>query len=190
MPSPIGHTLAGIAVGMAGDRRPTPGFRAALSRPIVLACAALAMLPDLDLAIPGAHRKATHSLLATLIVMIVASAVTGWVTRNSTGSRTENAGIERARGDRFTIAVICGLAYGSHLLTDWLGMDLSEPSGIQLLWPFDDRFFISGWDLFPRIERRQIFSAATIIMNLKAALWEIAACVPIVFGAWWLRRGK
>jgi membrane-bound metal-dependent hydrolase YbcI (DUF457 family) len=175
MPSPIGHTLAGIAVALMGDRRLTAGIRSTLSRPLVLACAALAALPDLDLVVPGAHRTATHSVTATLFIMIVAAVVTGWVTG-------------RDGRDVLRTALMCGLAHASHLLTDWLGTDLSAPSGIQLLWPFDDRWFISGWNLFPRIERRQMFSTATILINIKAAVWEIAAFVPVLVAAWWLRR--
>jgi membrane-bound metal-dependent hydrolase YbcI (DUF457 family) len=148
---------------------------------------ALAALPDADLLIPGFHRTATHSVTATLLVIIVAVAVTGWViSRRGPATNLDDQLRPRLSNTGYVwrVALICGIAHASHLLTDWLGTDLSAPSGIQLLWPFDDRWFISGWNLFPRIERRQMFNTATILLNLKAALWEIAALVPVVFAAW------
>jgi hypothetical protein len=74
------------------------------------------------------------------------------------------------------------------LLTDWLGTDPSKPAGIQLLWPFNHHWFISGWNLFPRTERQAIFSAAAIAINFKALLWEVAVFGTIVFVIWRLRR--
>src|SRR5262245_48602249 len=75
MPSPIGHALAGLAVALVSGRPPAARFREALTNPFTLACIGLAVLPDADLLIPGFHRTATHSVTATLLVIIVAGAV-------------------------------------------------------------------------------------------------------------------
>jgi membrane-bound metal-dependent hydrolase YbcI (DUF457 family) len=173
MPTPLGHLLAGTAIAWAVP--PTPADLTAGRRPdwrLALLCAALAALPDLDLLYQPIHRTVTHSVTSAGFVFIVASAVTGWVTKRSA----------------LRLGLVCAAAWGSHTLLDWLGADLNPPRGIQALWPFSDRWFISGWDLFMRVERRQPFSSATMISNLTAAAREIVILGPIVLLLWWRRR--
>ena len=67
MPSPIGHMIAGAAVGTLIDRRP--------SRAALVAFAAAAAFPDVDLLF-GVHRGATHSLTAAAIAGVLAWIVT------------------------------------------------------------------------------------------------------------------
>jgi len=190
MPSPVGHGLAGLAIALAGDRPAAAGsFRQAITRPVTLVCVALATLPDADLLIPGFHRRATHSIAATIAVTIVAIVVTGWVTQR----RRQALGFglqERPwlRRIDWRIVFLCAAAHASHIVTDWLGADRSAPAGIQALWPKSDRFFMSGWDLFPQIERRQIFSVNSMLINLNAFVWELVLTVPFVALAWRARR--
>ena len=56
-----------------------------------------------------------------------------------------------------------------------------------MLWPFDDRWFISGWDLFIGSERRDLFSAPTMRRNLEAIAQEVAILLPIVVVLWSVR---
>jgi membrane-bound metal-dependent hydrolase YbcI (DUF457 family) len=187
MPSPVGHGLAGLAIALAGDRTSDSAtFKHALTRPLTLVCVALATLPDADLLIPGFHRRATHSIAATIAVTIVAIVVTGWVNRSrqsSVISRQSQMGL----GIAWRVVLLCAAAHASHIVTDWLGADRSEPAGIQVLWPWSDRFFISGWDLFPQIERRDIFSINSMLINLNAFVWELLLTGSAVAIAWWLR---
>ncbi len=157
MPSPLGHSLAGLAVAFVSR----PG--SAVSAPVPAAatgpepngsgparrwravvhsvwfwCALTAALPDIDLVIPQAHRSATHSVTATLLIFIVTVLVTGKVTR---------------RAD-WQLASTLAIAHASHLVLDWLGTDRFPPFGLQVFWPFSDRFYVSGLDLFPPVERR------------------------------------
>ena len=81
----------------------------------------------------------------------------------------------------------CAAAHASHILLDWLGADLSQPAGIQALWPWSDRWFISGWDVFPWIERRRIFSAASMAVNSYALVWELLLMGAVVGALWWRR---
>jgi len=192
MPSPIGHGLAGLAIALVGDRSPgSVTFRQALARPATLVCVALAALPDADLLIPGFHRRATHSIAATIVVTIVATVVTGWVNRSrkSQVASLESRATSHKASARWSLSwrfvVLCAAAHASHLLTDWLGADRSEPAGIPALWPWSDRFFISGWDLFPQIERRQIFSLNSMRINLNAFVWELLMMGSVVAVAWW-----
>ena len=180
MPSPVGHALAGTAIALVAERvrfsiprqdlgGGTPGpFRwgQASSRlpSYLFLCVALAALPDLDLLYQPIHRSITHSLGSTIIVTIVATLVTGWVT----GKRSLGVGL------------LCGIAWGSHTLLDWLGADPNPPRGIQALWPFSHRWFISGWDIFRGTERRRIFSTASMLYNARAIVREIVVLAPIV----------
>jgi len=83
--------------------------------------------------------------------------------------------------------VLCACAYASHLLLDWLGADTLPPVGLQVFWPFVDRFFASGLDLFAQTERRHPFSGPTLVQNLWAAAQEIAILGPVVLLAWLVR---
>jgi membrane-bound metal-dependent hydrolase YbcI (DUF457 family) len=201
MPSPVGHGLAGLAIALAGDRASDSAtFRRALTRPATLVCVALATLPDADLLIPGFHRHATHSIAATIAVTIVAMLVTGWVNRSRKSSldfarddpERSRRVASRKSNDRLGVAwrvvALCAASHASHIVLDWLGADRSEPSGLQVFWPWSDRFFMSGWDVFPQIERRQIFSRNSMLINLNALLWELVLMGPFVALAWWLRR--
>jgi membrane-bound metal-dependent hydrolase YbcI (DUF457 family) len=189
MPSPIGHALAGVAVALAGaSPRARQGFWRFLTRPLTVLAVALATLPDADLFLRGFHRSATHSLTATAFVTIVAIVVTGWVTRVRS-RQSQSAG--GSRQSIRAVVLVCAAAHASHLLTDWLGADFSQPSGIQLLWPFGEGWFTSGWDIFPQIERRDIFSAASIAINMKALIYELAIMGSIVAALWfWVDRSR
>jgi membrane-bound metal-dependent hydrolase YbcI (DUF457 family) len=173
MPSPIGHALAGAAIAFGSA--PGLGIRGSTTEPdahrlrfLTIACAALAALPDIDLAAPYTHRTITHSLLATGVVTIIAAVVTGQVTPRAARRTT----------------LICAAAYASHLLLDWLAVDDTPPRGLQILWPFSDRWFISGWDLFRGTARRNLFSVVSMRANVLAALQEIATLGPVAAIAW------
>ncbi len=165
MPSPIGHLLAGASVALAAGAvtgRPTPAR-------LVVTCAVLGALPDADLLAPGAHRTATHSVTAVVVIFIVAAAVTGQVTRWRT-------------------AAVCAGAYATHLLLDWLGVDGFPPRGVQMLWPFSDRWFISDWDVFRQTARHFLFTRPVIRVNLLAMALELAIMLPIVYMLWIVGR--
>jgi len=188
MPSPIGHALAGVAVAWSADL--VDGGRS--SPRLVAACGGLAMLPDADLLIPSTHRMATHSIAAAVVVFIIAAAVTGQVTRATRRCQTlqrGNAGVRHLHGatQGWRTAILCALAYGSHLLLDWLGADFFPPRGIQLLWPVSDRWMISGWDIFRQTARRQFLTAPIIRQNALAVAQELAILLPIVLVLWLVR---
>jgi membrane-bound metal-dependent hydrolase YbcI (DUF457 family) len=180
MASPIGHALAGIAVAWGADL--VPGNRAWRIAPpsaswyeragngLTLACALLAGAPDLDLLFGRFHRTMTHSFVSVAVVAAVAGLVAA-----------------RARLPVRRVVIMCAAAWATHLLVDWLSADQSTPRGIQLLWPFDGRWFISGWDLFVGSERHQLFSAATMRRNVEAVAQEVAVLMPIAIVLWLVR---
>jgi membrane-bound metal-dependent hydrolase YbcI (DUF457 family) len=184
MPSPIGHALAGVAVAWAADLIPgdrhgryftvsdTLGHRSWYQRAgggLTLICAGLGAAPDLDLAFT-AHRTATHSVGAVVVVAVVAAAIAAVTGRP----------IVR-------VTLMCAAAYGSHLLLDWLGADFYPPRGIQLMWPFNHEWYISGLDLFPQTARLRIFTRGPMLANVRAVSQELAILGPVVAALWLVR---
>ena len=171
MPSPLGHALAGIVVasGVARSRGASNRTNA-----VALGCVAAAVLPDIDLVHYAWHRTITHSVGTTIALLIITVGVTRWVTGRA----------------NWRFALLLAGAQASHMFLDWLGTDRSNPAGLMALWPFSDRWFISGWDIFPPVERRQMLSAASIALNLRAAAWEIAIMGPLAATAWTLTRRR
>lgn len=217
MPSPIGHSIAGAMAAwtadlIPGDRswRSAPAAHSWYRRAgdgLTLVCAALGALADVDLLSPTpAHRAYTHGVGAVILVTIIAAAVTGWVTRKAglkTGD-TKRINTELTRPtekiDRqipvssvgsvsiiLRVALMCGGAYATHVLLDWLAFDDTAPYGIRALWPFSDRWYISGWNLFPGTARRHVLSYTSLVQNAYAIAIEIAILVPIAWGVWRLR---
>jgi hypothetical protein len=177
MPSPIGHTLAALAIRWAGgpergDR--DPSGRAGWLGPLSLACVAVAVLPDVDLLFYRWHRTVTHSVGMTLLLMIIAAVVTGKVTGRV---------VWRA-------VFLIGAAHASHILLDWLGVDRYPPHGLQALWPFSHRWFVSDWDLFLPTERRHALSGASMWTNLRAVVREVVILAPVAAMAWLLTRTR
>lgn len=170
MPSPIGHALAGVATAWSAERLPGAwqAYERISANRLTLVCAVLAVLPDVDLLYMPIHRTVTHSLTAVAFVMIISALVTGRVTRRP-NSR---------------VVLVCAVAYASHVLLDWLGADANPPHGIQALWPFSHRWFISPWVLFPGTERRDPLAMRAIIINATALLAEVAILGPVVLALW------
>jgi inner membrane protein len=178
MPSPLGHALAGAAVGLLAESRPLAPLAASRSRPWLLpvVAAGIAVAPDLDLVFEHfsihLHRSGSHSVAATVLIFIVTMAVTGKVTPDG----------------RWRWAMTLALAHLSHVGMDWLGEDPSVPHGLQALWPFSREFYVSGLDLFPSTDRRLRTSPTAWETNVWALFVESALMVPLAFLALWRRR--
>jgi membrane-bound metal-dependent hydrolase YbcI (DUF457 family) len=176
MPSPIGHALAGVAAAWAVDL--VPGDRAWRTAPesapwylragdgLTLLCAGLGAAPDLDLAFV-AHRTVTHSIGAVAVVAVLAAAL-----------------MATSRRPMLRVVWMCAGAYGSHLLLDWLGADLYPPRGLQLLWPLNHEWYISGFDVFRQTARLRIFTRGPMMTNLRAVLQELAILLPVLAVIW------
>jgi membrane-bound metal-dependent hydrolase YbcI (DUF457 family) len=163
MPSPIGHGLAGLAIAFASEpatQQSGPSVTR-LSR-FALVGALVAALPDADLLYSPIHRGVSHSVGATVMLMIVTAGVTGWVTGRI----------------QWRWVLFVGAAHASHIVMDWMGVDRYDPAGIEALWPFSRRFYISGWDVFPPTERR-LFLPGALTTNLRALVAEVGIMAPI-----------
>jgi membrane-bound metal-dependent hydrolase YbcI (DUF457 family) len=176
MPTSIGHAAAGIAAAWTADL--IPGHRAWRTAPrqaswfrragdgFTLMCGAIGAVADLDLVIHS-HRGATHSIGAAIIAGLVAAAF-AWV----------------ASRPVLRVSLMSAAAYGTHVLLDWLGVDTYWPFGIQALWPFSTRWYISGLGIFPQTERVRFLSAAAIQINLAAVSQEMMILTPLLLGLW------
>jgi LexA-binding, inner membrane-associated putative hydrolase len=133
MSSPLGHALAGYAIGTMIARpvsaAPTPIVS---TRGRILLFAGLGCLPDIDFLF-RAHSMYTHSAGAVMVVALAAAIAFRFDWRAATA---------------------CAAAYGSHLLLDWLGNDTSPPIGIMALWPFDSGYYQSPVPIFMPVTRR------------------------------------
>jgi inner membrane protein len=179
MPSPIGHALGGLAAAWSADLVPrdrawravpesASWFRRA-GGGLTLTCLALGALADVDLLFTT-HRTVTHSIGAVALVGVLAAAV----------AATAQRPVAR-------VALMCAAAYATHLVLDWLAVDVSRPRGIQALWPFSHEWFISGLDLFGQTERRDVWTVASLLTNVKAVVGELALVGPIVVALWLVR---
>jgi membrane-bound metal-dependent hydrolase YbcI (DUF457 family) len=181
MPSPVGHALAGVAAAWAADL--VPGDRSWRTAPrsaswyrragngLTAICAALAVAPDLDLLASDYHRSVTHSVTAVAAAGLIAALVA-----------------VRMRRPVARVSAMCAAAWATHLLLDWLGVDRQFfPYGVQLLWPFNPTWFISGLDLFAGTERHDIFGAAALAQNAAAVGREIVLLLPVVLALWLIR---
>lgn len=129
---------------------------------IVLA-ALMANLPDADF-LPGYlvgdprafHRYALHSIPAAVLAGAVAGACF-W----------------RRRGWFVSYWAVMTLIYASHVLLDLFEADAAYPIGVQLLWPFTERFLCPVGPSSCRSKR------TTPVQGCFAACWSGRIC-----GAW------
>lgn len=197
MPSPVGHALAGVAVGLVAAGRSDLNHSTVASagshsirdrlagdsrwrRAAVFAM--LGVLPDVDLLF-GVHSTYTHSIGAVAIVLAVAWLIIRPGLGAGTSASSHIPGRRRAVGDQRRLACAAALAYGSHILLDWLGYDPTPPLGITALWPFSAAYYTSGLHLFMPISRRYWLDTFWH-HNLIAVARELLFLVPSVLLAW------
>jgi inner membrane protein len=184
MPSPVGHSLIGLAIASAcvlprGPLRAVFGRLRQARGPLALGVLA-ANAPDVDY-VPGIlagdlnafHHLHTHTL--------------GWVAAVALGAWMAGKGIGRMRGLRSLALVFVLLA--SHLAADLVTDDGRPPYGIMALWPLSDEYMISPVTVFWRLHKKD-WSEFLQPHNFMAALNEAAWCLPLVAAAvvWRSRR--
>lgn len=175
MPSPVGHTLAGLCGFILVSQYVAPRQRLQL----LLGSVFIANMPDLDI-LPGLllgnpssfHRQGTHSLTAAAVTeVIVALLAKRWKLR------------------RIQWGIWAAGVYTSHIFLDMLLDDPSPPFGVQALWPFLKTYFISPITVFASFDYfdpaqgmvRTMLSAH----NFLTVLQEIVLLLPFVWLAWY-----
>lgn len=181
MPTPVGHTLAGLAIWAATERPKT--IKEAL-RPENLRwaafCVVVANVPDLDffswtgggLTVSGLrHHGVTHSLGFALLFAAVAGLYA----------------MLREAGHAFAMKVfILTLAlYASHVFIDVFCVDTYAANGIgvPLIWPATNQYFIVP--LFNSMDR-----AAPLASHSISALFAETVFFGAVLAAAWKYGGK
>ncbi len=165
MPSPVGHALGGLAVGLIASSRPEWRWLAV--------CACAAMLPDVDFLLPIRHRGPSHSIGAAAIVGAAAFAAMKLFAEARDAGR---------------MCVVIAAAYATHVLLDWLGADSSAPRGLMALWPFSTGSYVSDLDVFNSVDRRYWLPGFWRRSAISLAR-ELVVLGPFVVLAWWWRRG-
>lgn len=174
MPSPVGHTLAGLAVAWSVTAVSRSAGARRAGRGLAAACVVLAVAPDLDLLVT-VHRASWHSLTAAMAVGGLAALALRYRGHPAAG----------------VTALACALAWASHVALDWLGRDSSPPQGVMALWPFSQAYFESGFGFFAEISRRYWKPDEFIWGNLRSVLRELAILLPVAAGAWyWRHKGQ
>jgi membrane-bound metal-dependent hydrolase YbcI (DUF457 family) len=128
MATPIGHLLAGAAIGTLMSRRYNlPG--AIFIGGLAAGAADFDFIPGILIGNPGRfHHAQSHSITFAVLAGVLAALI--------------------ARKSRFHWASLVGLGYASHLILDFLTFDDSVPQGIPILWPFLSDVFNSPVTLF------------------------------------------
>jgi len=181
VPSPVGHSLIGLSIGLlyAWPRgRLSEGFLNTVYRyrAPLFASIVLANLPDVDY-VPGIltgdlnayHHQYTHTL--------------GWVLLVSVGLWACWKAFRPGIGWREGLFVFACLA--SHLVADMLTDDGSYPFGIMLYWPVSADYVIAPQPLFPRpmkADWAEIFQLHN--MRVMAVEFLIAAPLVVAVLAW------
>jgi inner membrane protein len=165
MPSPLGHAIAGVAVGWFIAPPEPPDERRATAAAVALYGAA-GVVPDLDLAF-GMHSGPTHGLGAAVIV----GALIMLTIRRLLPRRRAQAWLP--------VGLAVAGAYASHTLLDWLGTDTSAPVGIMALWPFSRTYYESSLHVFMAISRRY-WLPGFWTHNLSALARELLVLAPLL----------
>jgi membrane-bound metal-dependent hydrolase YbcI (DUF457 family) len=187
MPSPAGHGIAGLAIGMAWFLPRAQGIRELANslwrfRIQLLACIILANAPDIDylFGIPSGnlnlyHQTATHTAAWVLLLAAVLWSA-GWPEHS------------------WRSFIFLLLLLGSHLAMDYLCEDKSKPFGMMLGWPFWPRYFLSTVSIFPAAAKSGIADLLTV-HNIRVVMTEALYTLPFVvivaaFKLAWRRKIK
>jgi len=180
--TPIGHGLAGYAVYLSGRTVKLP-------RSTFWLCILMSIAPDLDF-IPGIlqgqpnlyHQGVSHSLGAAVVASFAAAIL---VSRGSSFRRQW---------------ILFGLAYGTHLVLDFLAPDGRPPYGQPLLSPITAEYYYAppALQILWGVRHAKATSAATSdwisgilhLHNLAAIGIEVLMTLPLVLLGRWVSSLK
>lgn len=180
MPSPVGHTLAGLCGFLLAKHRVAPSKQGWL----LVISVVIANVPDFD-ALSGLllgdprifHHQGTHSFAAVVMVGLSIGGIAGW-----------------RKLDRTMWALWGGGLYLSHAVLDSFVNDPNPPFGVQLLWPFSETYFISPitpfapFDYFDPVVG--VIGALFSFQNIVTMLGEIILMSPLVGVAWYVGKNR
>lgn len=181
MPTPVGHTLIGVALGcgvLMPRGRLKAGFKALWEqRAYFLVILLMANLPDIDY-VPGVlmgQLNAFHHWYTHTLGWIAAVAVASWLL----WWKTDRVG--------WSVFVVLFAALATHLIADIFSGDEKPPFGIMALWPFTDSFYISSMSIFWSL-RKGTWNDVFQWYNVHAALYEAAVTLPVIVAVLLFKR--
>jgi membrane-bound metal-dependent hydrolase YbcI (DUF457 family) len=168
MATPIGHLLAGAAIGTFLSRGGDVPRTAAIGA-LAAVAADFDFLPGLMLGhLSRFHHQQSHSIMFALFAALLAMLF--------------------AKEARLRWASLVGLAYASHLALDLLTFDDSSPQGIPIFWPWSRAVFQSPVTLFPNVPWGSGFVLSAHNVNLL--IRELGFLGPIFLGAFFYARRR
>ena len=173
MPSPLAHGLTGLTVHVLASRD-----SAELRDPWRLGITVgAALIPDVDLLFRFVDGRNHHNNEFHSIGFALLAAVAGSLVFRILGWRRPLA-----------LGLVVALAWGSHVLLDYLNVDTHPPIGLMALWPFSSAYCKSPVPIFLDIGRK--LEWVTVRHNAVAAAWECVILVPLLVAAWRHRRWR
>ena len=187
MPSPVAHSLAGLAVAhlaLRSGSNPQSGRERVFWTGALIVAANAAdfdFLPGLLIGDVNAfHHKATHTLIAAVVFGLAAGGM---------------AAFSRVKGAR-RMGWIMGASYLTHLLLDYLTRGTREPYGMRLMWPFSQARFLAPFHLFLDIRRDSgaiAFLPSLVQMHNARAVFIEVMVIVVAWGIYrtisWLKWG-
>ena len=178
MPSPIGHSLAGIALFLVFIRRRFVEWK------ILLIAIVAALLPDGDFIFGffvGNPNRFHHQFTHSLVFVVLAGLALALLMK------------VRTTKEYFSYTCLFSLMGLLHLLLDAACIDTSAPFGIKLLWPFSEKFYI--FIITPLLDLRRSSDSSTFFSsmlnwhNLKTISLEKLIFMPLSYLAYlWNRK--
>lgn len=180
MPSPVAHSLVGLAAANVP-------LKHRLYTSLFWFCFVLfaANAPDLDF-VPGwlvgdinrFHHGISHSVGMAVVFAACASVLA--------------CALKQPYHHAFVIALV---VYSTHLLADYITVDRVAPYGAPFLWPFSDEYFLAPVQLFRPVEHGSLGESSIGVLdkifsrkNLAAAGIEFLIILPLWLLTWWLAR--
>ncbi|HAY45817.1 MAG TPA: hypothetical protein DCY55_05980 [Gammaproteobacteria bacterium] len=167
MASPVAHSLAGVSILALffPDRL--------RYLPIIILSVFTATLPDFDLIVPGiGHRTVMHSITFSVVISM---SLFIWL-------KIKDSPLY------LVIPSLFFLGIGSHIIIDWVSLDLSEPAGLVIGWPWNMNYQISDNPIFLNVHRNDFFEPTVIAHNVKALLQESIIMFPVTLLILFWRR--
>ncbi|MFQ5676054.1 MAG: metal-dependent hydrolase [bacterium] len=164
MPTPIGHSLAGLLLSKTKIFMPSRSPYRSLAIAVILANLADAdFIPGLLTGNPNRfHHGVTHSVGASIIVGLLFAGFFFYCQR------------------RFLAPFMFAFAgYYSHVVFDFFSVDSSIPHGVPALWPFSTEYFISPIAVFSDVRRSETLGTFFQSLFVGHNGWTI--CREILF---------
>mgnify|MGYP001332806412 CR=1 FL=1 len=179
MPTPLGHSIAGLAIWIASIDRLEPRSKIVRHIPYMnsnnvfwaILCIFFANVPDIDfihlapsggLTVSGVyHHGIVHSIGFTLVLAMIVSICTSFID------------VKLAK-PVFSITLVCA---STHLLLDTLLFDSYEINGVGLpmLWPLTEKYFY--FPIMTPFDRANLLAQTNLIALIQEFLLTGGMCV-------------